>query len=33
MKLIELASAVTSLFPFMILENFGSVASVFYHLH
>ena len=33
MKLIELASAITSLFPFMILENFGSVASVFYHLH
>ena len=33
MKLIELASAVTSLFPFMILENLGSVSSVFYHLH
>ena len=33
MKLIELASAITSLFPFMILENFGSVTSVFYHLH
>jgi hypothetical protein len=33
MKLIELASAITSLFPFMILENFGSVSSVFYHLH
>ena len=33
MKLIELASAVTSLFPFMILENFGSVSSMFYHLH
>ena len=33
MKLIELASAITSLFPFMILENFGSVTSLFYHLH
>ena len=33
MKLIELASAVTSLFPFMILENLGSISSVFYHLH
>ena len=33
MKLIELASAITSLFPFMILENFGSVSSMFYHLH
>ena len=33
MKLIEIASAITSLFPFMILENFGSVSSVFYHLH
>src|SRR6056300_407472 len=33
MKIIELASAITSLFPFMILENFGSVLSVFYHLH
>jgi len=33
MKLIELASAVTSLFPFMILENLGSISSVFYHVH
>ena len=33
MKLIELASAITSLFPFMILENLGSISSVFYHLH
>ena len=33
MKLIEIASAITSLFPFMILENFGSISSVFYHLH
>jgi len=33
MKLIELASAITSLFPFMILENLGSITSVFYHLH
>lgn len=33
MKLIELASAVTSLFPFMILENLGSISSAFYHLH
>jgi len=33
MKLIELASAVTSLFPFMILENLGSITSVFYHIH
>jgi len=33
MKLIELASAITSLFPFMILENLGSITSVFYHVH
>jgi len=33
MKLIEIASAITSLFPFMILENFGSISSLFYHLH
>jgi hypothetical protein len=33
MKLIELASAITSLFPFMILENLGSITSVFYHIH
>jgi len=33
MKLIELASAVTSLFPFMILENLSSISSAFYHLH
>ncbi len=33
MKLIELASAITSLFPFMILENLGSISSVFYHVH
>ena len=33
MKLIELASAVTSLFPFMILENLGSISRVFYHVH
>ena len=33
MKLIELASAVTSLFPFMILENLGSISSVLYHVH
>ncbi len=33
MKLIELASAVTSLFPFMILENLGSISNVFYHVH
>ena len=33
MKLIELASAISSLFPFMILENLGSISSVFYHLH
>lgn len=33
MKLIELASAVTSLFPFMILENLGSISSVFYQVH
>ena len=30
---IEIVSAITSLFPFMILKNFGSVTSVFYHLH
>ena len=29
----KLASAITSLFPFMILKNFGSVTSVCYHLH
>lgn len=29
----KIASAITSLFPFMILKNFGSVSSVFYHLH
>jgi len=29
---IEIVSAITSLFPFMILKNFGSVTSVFYHL-
>ena len=29
----EIASAITSLFPFMILKNFGSVTSLFYHLH
>jgi hypothetical protein len=33
MKLIELASAITSIFPFMILENLGSITSVFYHIH
>ena len=33
MKLIELASAVTSLFPVMILENLGSISSVFYQVH
>jgi len=33
MKLIVLASSITSLFPFMILENLGSISSVFYHLH
>ena len=33
MKIIELTSAITSLFPFMILENLGSITSVFYHLH
>ena len=33
MKLIELASAITSLFPFMFLENLGSITSVFYHVH
>ena len=30
---IEIVSAITSLFPFMILNNFGSVTSMFYHLH
>lgn len=30
---IEIVSAITSLFPFMILKNFGSVTSVCYHLH
>lgn len=29
---IEIVSAITSLFPFMILKNFGSVTSIFYHL-
>jgi len=30
---IEIVSAITSLFPLMILNNFGSVTSMFYHLH
>ncbi|ADQ91276.1 hypothetical protein BpV2_109c [Bathycoccus sp. RCC1105 virus BpV2] len=29
----KIASAITSLFPFMILENLGSVTNMFYHLH
>jgi len=33
MEIIDLTSAFTSLFPFMILENLGSISSVFYHLH
>lgn len=30
---IEIVSAITSLFPLMILNNFGGVTSMFYHLH
>ena len=30
---IEIVSAITSLFPLMILNNFGSVTNMFYHLH
>ena len=33
MEIINLTSSFTSLFPFMILENLGSISSVFYHLH
>jgi hypothetical protein len=33
MEIIDLISSITSLFPFMILENLGSISSVFYHLH
>ena len=30
---IEIVSAITSLFPLMILNNFGSVTNMFYHLN
>ena len=33
MEILDLISSFTSLFPFMILENLGSISSVFYHLH
>ena len=29
---IEIVTAITSLFPFMILQNFSSLASFVYHL-
>ena len=29
----EIASAITSLFPFMILKNFGSITSIVYYIY